>query len=191
MVDYKIYAGNLAVIWFIFLFTVIEEFVTNGKWLAFTLKHFLIPVLPILFIFIDRKFSRLKWEKFSINKISILALVILTFLSLPWLFAIVHLDISKIPVFNSMFLFPNHVGIHHGYEGWFAFIAIILLFPIIKEFRNKVLKKVASVLLLILLVITVRNLVDDFIVEQLEPRFGIKSPFNIFGGWYPEEFERL
>lgn len=185
MVDYKIYACNLAVIWFIFLFTVIEEIITNGEWLRFILMYFLVPILPILFIFIDVKFSQVKkigWKKISINKIGVAALIILTLLSLPWLFAIVHLDINKVPALNSIFLFPNHIGIHHGYEAWFAFVSIILLFTTVKEIRNNVLKKLSLILLIILLLITIQNFLDDFIIEQLEPRFGIKSPFEIFHG---------
>lgn len=182
---YRVHIGNLAVIWFIFLFTVVEQIVTNGRWLRFILMYFLVPVLPILLIFIDMTLSQIKkfrWEKFSINKISAITLVILTFLSLPWLSAIVNADISKAPLLNSIFLFPNHVGIHHGYEAWFAFVSIILLLPIIKGVRNNIVKRLSIVLLVILLIITLQNFIDDFIVEQLEPRFGIKSPFGIFRG---------
>lgn len=190
MMNYKIYVGNILAIWVLFLFTIIEELATNGKWLKFFLLYFLVPILPILFVFIDTKISKVKkieWEKFSINKISVFALVVLTFLSLPWLFAIVHVDISKVPLLNSIFLFPHHVGIHHGYEAWFAFVAIILLFAIAKEIRNDILKKMSLILLVILLLITIQNFIDDFIVEQLTPRFGIKSPFEIFHGWYPKD----
>ena len=182
---YSVHIGNLAVIWLIFLFTAVEEIATNGRWLRFILMYFLVPVLPVLLIFIDMKLSQIKKigrEKFSINKISTITLVILTFLSLPWLFAIVNADISKAALLNSIFLFPNHAGIHHGYEAWFAFVSISLLSPIIKGIRNNIMKRISIVLLAMFLIITLQNFIDDFIVEQLEPKFGIKSPFGIFRG---------
>lgn len=183
MSDYKIYFGNLIIIWIVFLFTAVEEFVTKGGWLIFILNYIWLPVLPILFIFLDTKLSKVKkvkWETFSVNRVSILILVALIFISLPWLFSIVYVDISKVPVLNYIFLFPNHTGLHHGYNGWFTLVSAILLLPAIKESRNGTIKKIAWVLILILFFIGFQNLVDDLAVEQLEPRFGIKSPFGIF-----------
>ena len=126
------------------------------------------------------------------NKIRLSVFLIISFLSLPWIFAAIGIYISDIPVFSLIFIGKYsliksdtnpavHLGNHHGLEAYLALILVILLsYCLDHPVRFKILAYRASMLFFIIflsLFALVTGL-DDFIGEQIIKRNLEFSPYR-------------
>ena len=176
-IKYKFFVVNFALILMLFVFSISTTLLGNDLF-NFVSGHTALLILPIIVVLLYLKITRSKieWAWFSMDKMLALIIILLTLISLPWLLALLHIDIGEIPIMQSVFLFPNHFGFHHGYGGWFTLVSLVLLIPPLREFQNNKIKRFAIALMTIGMVIGLQNMIDDWIVEQMEPRFGIESP---------------
>lgn len=115
---------------------------------------------------VQSKQSRLSHEDY----IRIGGIILLFFISLPWLAA--RLGLCLVPVDSSfvvqaLFFQPVHVGEHHGFIGIYMLIAILLISKTEKLYLNSVFKEVSIFGLCFALIWGLELVLDDFLQEQL------------------------
>jgi hypothetical protein len=144
---------------------------------------------------------------YNLSKPIVILLAAITFLSLPWIFAITGNYVSDAPLLGEIFLgrqIPNlegqefaavHVGQHHGYDGFVAFSLMILVLPLASWIYNSYVKSAVGMMWSIFIVYSLYNFAEDFVNEQIFKRFliqnflpgayadvGIVLPYSIFVG---------
>lgn len=82
-----------------------------------------------------RLFPKLYWPYF----------IVVTFVSLPWIFAMFGIYISDyIPIFAGRQLYHGfpmvHLGVHHGLDGYLIVVLLPLVFKTVRRFKLKHLK---------------------------------------------------
>ena len=119
--------------------------------------------------------------------------IIITFFSLPWVFAIVGVYISDIPGLNLIFLgaqpydgHPSvHLGRHHGTDAYFfAVFAIVLSVSLDSEYylKQKISRSVVAGTIAFLSMYAVISGLEDGLNEQLLKR-GIDVIIQPFFAW--------
>jgi hypothetical protein len=158
----------------------------------FFITYGLIPIIWTLIIFIDHKIDssteleirhqnemnlnpKLK-KPFYKDKFRLIATLILIFVSLPWIFALAGVFIGDIPglsFFMSKQAIPweanlpaVHLGMHHGFAGFFLCASVILVSYNINWIRNKNLKKFWGIIFNIALFLGIYFVLQDFMNEQ-------------------------
>lgn len=155
---------NLYLLWIISIFSLIFA-VVYGK-IRNAILFACVPIIFSIIFLIDKKSSKKPLYKHA-EKLNLLVFLVITFLALPWLFSIVSIDISKIPLLNSIFLYPNHLHLHHGYIGWYLLSSALLISN--QNYTEKT-KKIVIVFLAFLIFFGAIYFIDDFIREQIKPR---------------------
>jgi hypothetical protein len=115
---------------------------------------------------------------------------ILFFMSLPWLSAVIGIFIGDIPIFNFFMStqpiywesnYPAvHLGLHHGYNGFYICALVVLASYTINWIRTKRLKTFMGVVCSIGVYYGAYTLAEDFLNEQFYKYFrlsGIELPF--------------
>lgn len=166
----------------------------------------LIPIIWTIILLIDHKMistleseaTRRSKEKinqkltnpFYKDKFRMIATILLLFVSLPWIFAIMGVFIGNIPGLNFFMSkqsipweknFPAvHLGMHHGFQGFFLCLTVILISYNINRVRNNNLKKFWGIIINIILMLGIYFVIQDFMNEQFYNFFrlnGIDLPF--------------
>jgi len=145
----------------------------------------IIGFLTLIVLIDDKLYENKKIENklkkiFVKNKLYIL-LIIITFLSLSYIFAIFGIYISDIPLLNKIFLgkqdyngFPSvHLGQHHGFSGWFLIIISIFALKINTIIHHNFLRIILGLIYCILLIYGIYLNIEDFTNEQIGKRTGI------------------
>jgi len=166
----------------------------------------LIPILWTIILLIDHRIGSAKESEFTHqrdlnlsqkmtkpfykDKFRMIAIIILIFVSLPWIFALVGVFVGDIPGLN--FFMSNqaipwednlpavHLGMHHGFAGFFLCASVILISYNINWIRNQSLKKFWGILFNIVLILGIYFITQDFMNEQFYNFFrlnGIDLPF--------------
>ncbi len=166
----------------------------------------LIPILWTIIILIDYRlnsagksenapqkeinFNQKLGKPFYKDKFRVITTVILIFVSLPWIFALVGVfigDILGLNFFMSKQAIPwednlpaVHLGMHHGFAGFFLCASVILISYNINWIKNRSLKKFWGILFNIVLFLGIYFVIQDFMNEQFYNFFrlnGINLPF--------------
>jgi hypothetical protein len=163
----------------------------------------LLPIIWTLLIIIDQKVipyfrdSKQNDEGQNPNPIPIykdtyriILFIILLFISLPWIFAVIGVFIGDIPIF-SFFMsrqpiywesnYPAvHLGLHHGYDGFYLCALVVLASYTINWIRTKPLKTFMGVACSIGVYYGAYSVAQDFLNEQFYKYFrlnGMDIPF--------------
>ncbi|MHA1269467.1 MAG: hypothetical protein ACTSPY_06725 [Candidatus Helarchaeota archaeon] len=163
------------------IYKAITSFLTNGT---------IIGISTIL-IFLNDYLTKEKLKIDPINRsalwIRVSILIILTFICLPWIFALNGIYISDIPGLNLIFIarqpgigiyisekeriYPSvHLGDHHGFGGYIFLIFVILLSFIVYKMKNKTIKYISIIGIGVLGAYGVIGIMEDFIREQILKR---------------------
>ena len=129
-------------------------------------------------------------KPFYKNKFRMITNLIIVFVSLPWILALAGVFIGDIPglsFFMSKQTIPweanlpaVHLGMHHGFAGFFLCASAILVSYNINWIRNKNLKKFWGIIFNIVLFLGIYFVLQDFMNEQFYNFFrlnGIDLPF--------------
>jgi hypothetical protein len=185
--------------------------------LEFLTTFGLIPILWTIIILIDHRIAsstesettrqlevnlNQKLAKpFYKDKFRMIATIILVFVSLPWIFALIGVFIGDIPGLNffmSKQVIPwednlpaVHLGMHHGFAGFFLCVSVILISYNINWIKNKNLKKFWGILFNIVLFLGIYFVLQDFMNEQFYNFFrlnGIDLPILNLIPFEPSDF---
>lgn len=174
--------------------------------LNFLVTWGLLPIIWTLLLIIDKKVvpyfraSKNTDERQAVNPIlqrpiykdtyRIILSIILIFISLPWIFAVIGVFIGDIPIF-SFFMsrqpipwesgFPAvHLGLHHGYDGFYVCALIVLASYTINWIRTKPLKILMGIACSIGAFYAAYLVAQDFLNEQFYKYYrlnGMDIPF--------------
>ncbi|MHA1798535.1 MAG: hypothetical protein ACTSVY_08825 [Candidatus Helarchaeota archaeon] len=146
---------------------------------------FSIPLVIMVIIFFDwREVREFKFEKKQYSNLTkfilISSYIVLSFISIPWLFAINGIYVSDVPILNLIFIgrqpyegHPSvHLGEHHGFGGWFfiTIIWILLYSRLLDKIQAQKIKKFVVFGLSFLFYFSLIQLLEDGINEQLVKR---------------------
>ncbi|MHA1832136.1 MAG: hypothetical protein ACTSWR_11440 [Candidatus Helarchaeota archaeon] len=160
-------------------------------------------LLPIIFtviliidhIIFNKKFSTKYKENYRIgqkvikpyynDKFRIISTICLTFVSLPWIFALIGIFIGDIPGLNFFMSkqqipwennYPAvHLGMHHGYQGFYICISIVLISYCINWIRIKKIKSFVGIMSNMVLYLGIYSVVQDFMNEQFYNSFRLNG----------------
>ncbi|MHA1230014.1 MAG: hypothetical protein ACTSRP_06835 [Candidatus Helarchaeota archaeon] len=128
-----------------------------------------------------------KGHKLFWNIIRLFTLLLFTFISLPWIFALNGIYISDIPLLNMIFIakkpgigpyiseiekyYPSvHLGEHHGFDGFIFITYAILLSFLVYKMNNHGVKLISIYGLGCILSYGTIAVLEDFIREQILKR---------------------
>jgi hypothetical protein len=101
-------------------------------------------------------------------------IIVLFFISLPWLAALLGLGLVPVDstfVVHVFFFQPVHVGEHHGFIGIYMLLAVLLISKTEKLYLNSIFKEVSIFGLCFAMIWGLGLVLDDFLQEQLNIGF--------------------
>lgn len=134
--------------------------------LGWSSKYFALPIGFFGLIAADKILNKTKNENPISFKILLPVLIVITFLALPWIFAISGISISKIILLNSIFK-PVRLGEHHGYGGWFVLVFSLLILNPVVNIKNNLIRLFGLIFLILMVLYGIVLYAPDFFVEQV------------------------
>ncbi|MHA1270888.1 MAG: hypothetical protein ACTSPY_13930 [Candidatus Helarchaeota archaeon] len=163
----------------------------------------MIPILFTIILLIDHKIysikskhnqvrgdvSEIELTPFYKDKFRIIMTICLIFVSLPWIFALIGIFIGDIPGLNFFMSkqpipwennYPAvHLGMHHGYHGFYICVCVLLISYCINWIKNRKIKTFTGLMFNMVLIFGIYSIAQDFMNEQFYNYFrlnGINLP---------------